>query len=210
LVVGIDNAADIFQAAKHPKSFISLDPADHLLSRREDSRYAGEMIAAWVRRYLEMAEEAAAPAEVIDNRVTARTGAEGFRTDLFANGYPLVADEPEAYGGSGQGPSPYDYLQAALGACTGMTVQMYARRKQWPLESVIVRMRHEKIHAEDCAHCEEKDRKVDRFERELELKGALSADQRQRLLEIAEKCPVHRTLQAEVLIDTRLREEDAQ
>lgn len=210
LVVGIDNAALIYQAAKHPKSFISLDPADHLLSRREDSRYAGEMIAAWARRYLEMAEEAAVPAEVIDNRVTARTGAEGFRTDLFANGYALVADEPEAYGGSGQGPSPYDYLQAALGACTGMTVQMYARRKQWPLESAIVRLRHEKIHAEDCAHCEEKDRKLDRFERELELKGPLSAEQRRRLLEIAEKCPVHRTLQGEVLIATRLREEDAQ
>jgi putative redox protein len=210
LVVGIDNAADIYQAAKHPKSFISLDPADHILSRREDSRYAGEMIAAWVRRYLERAEEAAAPAEVIDNRVTARTGAEGFRTDLFANGYALVADEPEAYGGSGQGPSPYDYLQAALGACTGMTVQMYARRKQWPLESVIVRLRHEKIHARDCAHCEEKEGKIDRFEREVVLKGALSAEQRQRLCEIAEKCPVHRTLQAAVLIDTRLREEDAQ
>ena len=209
LVVGIDNAAEIYQAAKHPKSFISLDPADHLLSRREDSRYAGEMIAAWVRRYLETAEEAV-PAEVIDNRVTARTGAEGFRTDLFANGYALVADEPEAYGGSGQGPSPYDYLQAALGACTSMTVQMYARRKQWPLESAIVRLRHEKIHAEDCEHCEEKDGKIDRFERELELKGALTGEQRQRLLEIAEKCPVHRTLQAEVLIDTRLREEDAQ
>ena len=210
LVVGIDNAAEIYQAAKHPKSFISLDPADHLLSRREDSRYAGEMIAAWAKRYLETAEEAAVPAEVIDNRVTARTGAEGFRTDLFANGYALVADEPEAYGGSGQGPSPYDYLQAALGACTGMTVQMYARRKQWPLESAIVRLRHEKIHAEDCEHCEEKDGKIDRFERELELKGALTGEQRQRLLEIAEKCPVHRTLQAEVLIDTRLREEDAQ
>ena len=209
LVVGIDNAAEIYQAAKHPKSFISLDPADHLLSRREDSRYAGEMIAAWVRRYLETAEEAV-PAEVIDNRVTARTGAEGFRTDLFANGYALVADEPEAYGGSGQGPSPYDYLQAALGACTSMTVQMYARRKQWPLESAIVRLRHEKIHAEDCTRCEEKDGKIDRFERELELKGALSADQRRRLLEIAEKCPVHRTLQGEVLIDTRLREEAAQ
>ncbi|HEY7746891.1 MAG TPA: alpha/beta fold hydrolase, partial [Desulfuromonadales bacterium] len=199
LVVGIDHAAGIYQAAKHPKSFISLDPADHLLSRRKDSRYAGEMIAAWAGRYLETAEEAAVPIEVIDNRVTARTGAEGFRTDLFANGYALVADEPEAFGGNGQGPSPYDYLQAALGACTGMTVQMYARRKQWPLESVIVRLRHEKIHAEDCEHCEEKDGRIDRFERELELKGELSAEQRRRLLEIAGRCPVHRTLQAEVL-----------
>jgi len=209
-VVGIDNAAEIYQAARHPKSFISLDPADHLLTRTEDSRYAGEMIAAWAGRYLETAEVGAVPEEVIDNRVTARTEAEGFRTDLFAGGYALVADEPESYGGSGRGPSPYDYLQAALGACTGMTVQMYARRKNWPLESAIVRLRHEKIHAEDCEHCEEKEGKIDRFERELELRGPLDEEQRRRLLEIAEKCPVHRTLQSDIVIDTRLRGEDKQ
>ncbi|BCR03174.1 osmotically inducible protein C [Desulfuromonas versatilis] len=205
-VVGIDNAADIFKAAMHPKSFISLDPADHLLSRREDSLYAGDMIAAWAQRFLESAEQVQALPEVIDNRVTVRTGAEGFYTEMFANGYPLVADEPVSYGGSGQGPSPYDYLLAALGACTSMTVQMYARRKEWPLEDAVVRLRHEKIHAEDCEHCEEKDGKIDRFERELDLKGNLDEEQRQRLLEIAEKCPVHRTLHAEVLIDTKLRE----
>lgn len=205
LEVGIDNAAAIYQAARHPKSFISLDPADHLLTRREDSLYAGEMIATWAGRYLETGAEATAPPEVIDNRVTSRTGAEGFYTELFVNGYPLVADEPEAYGGSGSGPSPYDYLLAALGACTGMTVQMYARRKAWPLEAAVVRLHHEKVHAQDCEHCEEKDRRIDRFERELDLKGTLSAEQRRRLLEIAEKCPVHRTLQAEVQIETRLR-----
>lgn len=205
-VVGIDQAALLYQAAKHPKSFISLDPADHLLSRTLDSRYAGEMIAAWAGRYLETAEQPKRP-EVIDNRVTVRTGAEGFYTEMFANGYPLIADEPESYGGSGLGPSPYDYLLAALGACTSMTVQMYARRKQWPLQTAVVRLRHEKIHAKDCEHCEEKNGKIDRFERELELKGELSPEQRARLLEIAEKCPVHRTLHNEVLVETRLREE---
>lgn len=203
-VVGIDQAALLYQAAKHPKSFISLDPADHLLSGKADSRYAGEMIAAWAGRYLETAEHPKR-SEVIDNRVTVRTGAEGFYTEMFANGYPLIADEPESYGGSGLGPSPYDYLLAALGACTSMTVQMYARRKQWPLQTAVVRLRHEKIHAQDCEHCEEKNGKIDRFERELELKGELSEEQRTRLLEIAEKCPVHRTLHNEVLVETRLK-----
>ena len=208
VVVGIDQAALLYQAAKHPKSFISLDPADHLLSRKEDSRYAGEMIAAWAGRFLETTAVAEKLPDVIDNRVTIRTGAEGFYTEIFANGYPLVADEPESYGGSGLGPSPYDYLLAALGACTSMTVQMYARRKEWPLETAVVRLRHEKIHAEDCQHCEEKSGKIDRFERELDLKGELSEEQRARLLEIAEKCPVHRTLHNEVLVETRLRELD--
>lgn len=207
-VVGIDQAAALYQGAKHPKSFISLDPADHLLSRKADSRYAGEMIAAWAGRYLETAAAAEKLPEVIDNRVTVRTGAEGFYTEMFANGYPLIADEPESYGGSGLGPSPYDYLLAALGACTSMTVQMYARRKQWPLQTAVVRLRHEKIHAQDCEHCEEKNGKIDRFERELELKGELSEEQRLRLLEIAEKCPVHRTLHNEVLVETRLKQSE--
>lgn len=209
LVVGIDNAADIYRAALHPKSFISLDPADHLLSRAADARYAGEMIAAWAGRFLETSPGGGRLPEAIDNRVTARSGPQGFYTDLFVNGHALAADEPESYGGSGLAPSPYDYLLAALGACTGMTVQMYARRKQWPLKAAVVRLRHEKIHAEDCEHCAENGGKIDRFERELELQGELSVEQRRRLMEIAEKCPVHRTLHSEVLIDTVLREEQA-
>ena len=151
-VVSIGNAGDIYQAARHPKSFVSLDPADHLLSDPRDSRYAGEVIATWAGRYLglDRAElPVPLPAVVIDNRVTARTGVEGFRTDLFANGFPLVADEPLAYGGGNEGPGPYEYLLAALGACTGMTVSMYARSKQWPLEEVVVRLSHQKVHAED-------------------------------------------------------------
>jgi uncharacterized OsmC-like protein/alpha/beta superfamily hydrolase len=205
-IVGIDNAADIYQAARHPKSFISLDPADHLLSRKEDSRYAGEMIAAWARRYLDVFEpETVVLPEATDNRVTVRTGTEGFRTEMFARGKALVADEPVELGGTGQGPTPYDYLLAALGACTSMTVQMYARRKKWPLQAAVVRLDHRKVHAEDCAHCEEPQGKIDRFERELELIGPLTDEQRQRLLEISERCPVHRTLKAEPVIETRLR-----
>lgn len=208
-VVGVENAASIFQAAHHPKSFISLDTADHLLSDASDSRYAGEIIASWAARYLDLPEVSAAspPPGVSDSRVTARTGPEGFRTDMFAGGFHLVADEPEEYGGTGEGPSPYDYLLAALGACTAMTVQMYARRKGWPLEDALVRLSHHKIHAEDCQNCETEVRRIDKFERELELRGELDETQKQRLLEIAEKCPVHRTLTGEIRIETALRKE---
>lgn len=206
-VVAIKNAAEIYQTAKHPKSFISLDPADHLLSRKEDSLYAADMIATWARRYLDESHNGQEFPEVIDNRITVRTPAGGFRSDMFVNGHTLVADEPVSYGGSNLGPSPYDYLQAALGACTGMTVQMYAARKKWPLESVVVRLHHEKTHAQDCADCENSDRRIDHFERELEISGDLSQEQRQRLLEISEKCPVHRTLHQEVSISTHLRDE---
>lgn len=205
-VVGIDNAALIYKAAKHPKSYLSLDDADHLLSREGDARYAGSMIAAWACRYLKLETVPGIKSLVTDNRVTVRTGSEGFYTELFANGHPLVADEPKSYGGTDLGPSPYEYLLSALGACTTMTVQMYARRKKWPLDFAVVRLRHEKIHAEDCQDCEEKQGKIDRFERELELQGELDEEQRQRLLEIAERCPVHRTLHSAVEVVTRLKE----
>jgi len=209
-VVGIENAAEIYRAALHPKSFSWLDPADHLLSDAGDSRYAGEIIATWAGRYLAPVEAPATsrlPPEVIDNRVTARTGPEGFRTEMFANGFPLVADEPVAYGGSDEGPSPYEYLLAALGACTGMTIQMYARRKGWPLAEAVVRLSHQKVHAEDCRDCDEKNRRIDRFVRELELRGELDEAQRQQLLQIAERCPVHRTLTGEIRIETTIRPE---
>ncbi|PLY03983.1 MAG: osmotically inducible protein C [Desulfuromonas sp.] len=204
--VGIDNAAKIYQAAKHPKSFITLDGADHLLLDKNDSRYAGTMIAAWARRYLLLPEQQGIEAAVIDNRVTVRTGHDGFFTELFANGHALVADEPKAYGGNDRGPSPYEYLLASLGACTGMTLQMYARNKNWPLENVIVRLHHEKIHAEDCEACETRNGKIDRIERELELSGDLTAEQSQQLLEIANRCPVHKTLHGDVEVKTRLKD----
>ena len=209
-VVGIENAANIYRAAPHPKSFISLDSADHLLSDVRDSRYAGGIIATWASRYLELPDTSApshVPSEVIDNRVTARTGADGFRTELFANGFPLVADEPVEVGGGNEGPSPYEYLLAALGACTGMTLRMYARSKGWPLEDVVVRLSHQKIHANDCRDCDAKGPQIDSIERELELLGELDEAQRQRLLEIAGRCPVHRTLTGEVRIGTVLQSE---
>lgn len=210
-IVAIENAAAIYRAASHPKSFVSLDSADHLLSDTRDSVYAGDIIATWAARYLVLSEEPS-PTDitpgVIDNRVTAHTGIDGFRTELFANGFPLIADEPFAYGGGNEGPSPYEYLLAALGACTGMTVRMYANTKEWPLEDVVVRLSHQKIHAEDCRDCDGKGGQIDRIEREVELHGELDEAQRQRLLEIAGRCPVHRTLTGEVRIITALRSEN--
>jgi len=208
--VAIDNAAKIYQAAKHPKSFISLDDADHLLLAEEDSLYVGMMIAAWARRYIDTPADKGAADVVLDNRVTTSTEHDGFFTELFAKGHAMIADEPEQYGGTDRGPTPYDYLLAALGACTSMTLQMYARHKKLPLDKAVVRLTHKKIHAEDCDHCEAADGKIDRMEREIELIGALEETDRQRLLEIAERCPVHKTLHSEVDIVSTLQGQSEQ
>ena len=204
-IVGIKHAAQIYSAAKHPKSFISLDDADHLLLKEEDSLYVGKMIAIWGSRYLNLVEEASIDGIVIDNRVTTSTENTDFFTEIFANGHAMVADEPLQYGGTDRGPTPYDYLLAALGACTSMTLQMYARHKKLPLDKVVVRLTHQKIHANDCDGCETDGGKIDRLEREIELFGELDANQRERLLEIAERCPVHKTLHSEVNIISRLK-----
>jgi putative redox protein len=204
--VAIDNAAKIYQAAKHPKSFVSLDDADHLLLNQEDSLYVGMMIASWSRRYIDIPEVKSSADIVIDNRVTTSTDNQGFFTELFANGHAMMADEPIEYGGTDRGPSPYEYLLAGLGACTSMTLQMYARHKKLPLEKAVVRLTHQKVHANDCGHCEATDGKIDRMEREVELIGNLDNEQRQRLLEIAERCPVHKTLHSEVDIVSKLKE----
>lgn len=204
-IVGIENAAGIFQAARHPKSFVSLDRADHLLTDPADAEYVGIVTAAWARKYMSRpaAEKALKP--TVDPYVTARIGRSGFRTEIMANGLSLVADEPLAVGGTNTGPTPYDYLTAGLGACTAMTLRMYADRKKWPLEEVVVHLSHGKIHAADCRTCESKKGRVDRIEREVTLVGELDEAQQQRLLEIADRCPVHRTLHSEIIIDTHLK-----
>jgi len=201
-IVGIDNASQIFLAARHPKSFVSLDTADHLLTRREDAEYAANVLEAWASRYLE-AEGDAAP-EVAEGEVLVQDNGIGrFGQDIYAGGHALQADEPRSVGGEDTGPGPYEFLLAGLGACTAMTLQMYARQKEWPLEHVAVRLTHDKIHANDCEHCETQEGRIDRIERELELTGPLDTSQRARLMEIADRCPVHRTLHAEVDVRTR-------
>jgi uncharacterized OsmC-like protein/pimeloyl-ACP methyl ester carboxylesterase len=198
-IVSIDNATKIFMAAKHPKSFVSLDDADHLLTRARDAAYAAEVLAAWASRYLEHR----APEPVPGVRVI-EAGHGRFTEDIFAGRHRLRADEPESMGGTDTGPSPYDLLLAALGACTAMTLRLYADQKKLPLERVTVDLSHNKIHALDCAQCETREGRIDRIERVLTLEGPLDEAQRARLLEIADKCPVHRTLQSEVQVRTTL------
>lgn len=204
--VDISNATQIFAAAMHPKSFVSLSGADHLLSRRQDSEYVGLLLAAWATKYLGELDLQAATNPAAEGEVVVCIGQEHYRSDVYAGAHVLVADEPKNAGGTDTGPSPYGLLISALGACTAITLRMYADHKQWPLEGVSVRLTHNKIHAKDCADCETKVGKIDKFEREIELSGKLNAEQRQKLLEIANKCPVHQTLHSEVLIKTRLKQ----
>ena len=203
--VGIDNAARIFDAARHPKSFVSLDRADHLLTKPADAEYVAEVVAGWASRYLP-APKADAPMADQGEVVVAESGDGRFAQVIAAGPHRLAADEPVAVGGNDTGPTPYALLLAALGACTSMTLRMYADAKGLALEGVSVSLRHDKIHARDCEHCETREGRVDRIEREIVLEGRLDAAQRQRLLEIADKCPVHRTLGAEVRIESRLAE----
>ncbi|HTH32963.1 MAG TPA: bifunctional alpha/beta hydrolase/OsmC family protein [Xanthobacteraceae bacterium] len=204
--VGIDNASHIFLAAKHPKSFISLAGADHLLSRRSDDAYVASVIAAWAARYLDMAADGEPAADTAPGTVKVRETRRGkFQQEIIVGPHRLMADEPVKDGGLDSGPGPYDLLLAALGACTSMTVRLYADLKALPLTRTEVRLRHEKIYAKDCAECETKEGKIDRIERAITFEGNLSEEQRAKLLEIADKCPVHRTLKSEV--DIRTREE---
>jgi putative redox protein len=200
-VVDIDNASKIFLAAKHPKSFVSLDRADHLLTQKDDARYAATVLAAWASRYL---EPEAAPAAAVPGVRVAEAGEGRFAQLVTLGQHRLRADEPVSVGGDDSGPGPYDLLLAGLGACTSMTVRMYAEQKKWPLEHVTVDLKHDKVHAADCAECETREGKIDKIERVLTLEGDLDEAQRARLLEIAGKCPVHRTLHSEVWIPTRL------
>ena len=201
--VEIENASALFEAAKHPKSFVSLDKADHLLSRNEDSAYAGHVLAAWATRYLPV-DERADDLRAAEGEVVARTNIDGFRTEVAAGPHFLIADEPLAVGGTNLGPTPYGLLSAALATCTSMTLKMYASLKKLDLRSTTVRVLHDKIHAEDCRDCETATGKIDEFRREISFDGNLTDAERQRLLEIADKCPVHKTLHSEVKVRTEL------
>ncbi len=203
--VGIDNATKIFVAARHPKSFVSLDHADHLLSKPADALYTADVIAAWAGRYIDTAK----PAKAMDlpeaprQVVVQETRKSKFNQSIIVGPHHLVADEPVAAGGEDAGPGPYDFLLAGLGACTSMTMRLYADRKSLPLDRVTVALKHSKIHAKDCAECETREGMLDQIERDITIDGALDAEQRKKLMEIADKCPVHRTLTSEIRIVTK-------
>lgn len=207
VIVDVDNARIIYEAARHPKSFVALDNADHLLTNSEDAVFAATMLATWASRYAfdpvpttAIAPQSPGPAEGLV--VVSENSRGPYGQDVRIGRHHLTTDEPKPLGAD-TGPAPYDYLLAGLGACTSMTLRMYAERKKWPLEKVTVSLRHSRVHAKDCAECETSAGQVDRIERVIRIDGDLDDSQRQRLLEIADKCPVHRTLHAEILIDTK-------
>jgi putative redox protein len=202
--VGIDNATRLFVAAKHPKSFVSLAGADHLLTGKSDAAYVAGVIAAWAERYLDpvVSEPVADLGEAPRNVVVLETRQSKFQQTIAVGPHRMLADEPLAAGGEDTGPGPYDFVLAGLGACTSMTMRLYADRKSLPLERVTVTLKHSKIYAQDCAECETKSGMLDQIDRLIAMEGPLDAEQRKKLMEIADKCPVHRTLTSEIHIVT--------
>lgn len=195
-IVSIDHAGILFQAAKHPKSFVSLEDADHLLTRAADAEWAADIIAAWAARHLPDVEHAAAA----DGTVRVVSAQPGFSVDIAAGQHHWHADEPPSIGGSDSGPTPYDLLLGGLGACTAMTIRMVAAREHIPIDSVTIMLDHNRNHARDCDHCENLDARIEAIHRRIEISGELSTRQRERLLSVANKCPVHRTLTGELHI----------
>jgi uncharacterized OsmC-like protein/alpha/beta superfamily hydrolase len=203
-IVGIKNAEELYIAAHHPKSFVSLDGADHLISKKEDSVYAGRVIAGWASRYLEIPE---IPAIRSRHDVVASLSDDTlFTTQMKVGDHYMLADEPESVGGNNFGPNPYELVSAGLSSCTAMTIQMYARRKKWIISNVEVHTSYSKDHASDCANCEDPLTKIDTFHRQIKFEGDLDDKQKQRLLQIADKCPVHKTLHTETQVITTLVE----
>lgn len=204
--VGIENARDLYHNALHPKSFVSLDGADHLLSQKADSLYVGDVIGAWVKRYFEDA-----PASDLNPDGEQLVGhlnlmEDHFTTFIQTQRHSIVADEPESVGGDDFGPSPYDLLSASLAACTAMTLKLYAQRKKWPLEEVYVYITHSKKHVKDMDAAAPA--YLDHMTKKLYLIGDLSDEQKARLLDIAAKCPVHKTLSSKVIFESSLMEKE--
>ena len=201
-IVNIAEAERIYKAAHHPKSFVSLDDADHLLSRAADSEYVADMIAAWASRQVRTADVSKRP-DITSGEVRIHERDHKFMLDVFSDSHQWIADEPTKVGGRNAGPDPYEHLLASVGACTAMTIRMYAARKQWPLDSVVVDLRHNREHIRDCEGCEKKPMQLDVIDRDITLQGNLDDEQRERLMAIADKCPVHRTLTGQLSINTR-------
>ena len=199
-IVGVENASEIFLTAKHPKSFVSLDKADHLLSRPQDAAFAADIIAAWASRLLPQTEK---PKTEEGHVIVEPLGTGLFPHLVSAGSHTLVADEPRSVGGGDTGLTPYQLLLAGLGACTSMTMRMYAQRKGWPADHIRVDLTHAKKYLSDCEDCEDKPVKMDVIDRTITLGDDLTEEQRTRMMEIADKCPVHRTLESEIRIVTK-------
>ncbi len=204
--VEIKNAEEIYVAARHPKSFISLDGADHLLSDKKDSFYAGEVISGWAKRYLIIDSQQSEEPKTKHQVVASLDSEDGFSTQMKAGNHFMLADEPVDVGGNDFGPSPYELVSAGLSACTAMTVQMYAKRKGWQIDNIEVHTSYSRSHAVDCKDCELDTAKIDTFTREIKLTANLDEKQKQRVLQIADKCPVHKTLHSETQVVTKLVE----
>lgn len=210
-IVSINEASKIFVQAKHPKTFMSLDQADHLLSKKQDAVYVGNVIASWAENYISAESSNADPAKSqTPKKIVSVSGKtdQAFFNIAAAGQHRFIVDEPLHYGGTDLGPTPYDYLAVALGSCTSMTLNGYARRKKLNVNQVSVRVEHDRIHAKDCDSCVKEDGKVDQFIRYISIDGDITEDVRARMLEIADLCPVHRTLENEIRVVTRLEEEN--
>ena len=202
--VGIRNAEELYIAAKHPKSFVSLDGADHLLSEQEDSIYAGEVIASWSIRYLNIVPDKQKKGR---SQVDVYLGPEGYTTEIISGNHKLIADEPKEVGGNDFGPNPYDLLLSSLGACTAMTLRMYANRKKWDLGEITVHLDHSKDYAVDCEDCKKPEAKIDVIKRTIVIEKSQNEKEMKRLSQIADRCPVHRTLHGDVKVETKLSEQ---
>ena len=207
-IVGIKNAAEIYKLAQHPKSYVTLDGANHMLTNKDDAFYAGNVIASWVKRYIEFPKVEKLET---DSQVVVRLEGDDYTTEIQAEQHSIIADEPISVGGNDFGPSPYELLNASLGACTAMTLKMYARRKKWDLQEVKVHLSYEKtkVYSDHQANPDSKDGRIDRFELEIELIGDLDDEQKARLLEIANRCPVHKTISSPSVFATRLLGDEA-
>jgi putative redox protein len=202
ITVGIENAEEIYVAARHPKSFVTLDGADHLLMKKEDSSYVGSVISNWAKRYVSISKIEALTTNY--QVIASLNTSDGFSTQMRVGNHFMMADEPTSYGGNDFGPSPYELVSAGLSACTAMTIQMYVKRKGWDLQNVEVHTNYEKTHASDCENCENTSAKIDAFNRKIKLTGNLDNTQIKKILQIADKCPVHKTLHNEVKVITNL------
>ena len=206
--VSIAQAEKIYTQAKHPKSFISLDTADHLLTNKADADYVANVIGSWSRRYLDFTISTKSALNVVTGQLRVEERDHKFTQTISSDSHTWLADEPLKVGGKNLGPDPYEHLLAALGACTSMTMRMYAERKKWSLADIKISLSHSRSYIQDCEECESNNGQLDTLTREIELIGDLTDEQKQALLAISEKCPVHKTLHSKLLVTTEIKQSD--